>query len=87
MAQTKKPKKLRWTWRRCDEYQILRQLLLEIGTLDHGSGFIDRLKRCIALAKKLNPSSLRGPPGFLNFLLELSLADAHFRRPRGGSTE
>lgn len=77
MAQAKK---LRWTRRRCNEVETLRQLLIEIQTLDRGSGFIARVKRCIALGRKLWPSGLRNCPHFMEFLHELAMEDAPLRR-------
>ena len=67
-----------WTLDRRMEVQKLEKLLSELTTINHGSGAIERLQRCIALAEELRYSDLgssKQPPrhSFVTFLTDLAL--------------
>jgi hypothetical protein len=49
-----------WPYQRREEFGELRTLLNEISMINNGSSAIERIQRCIALAKKLQGSGVRG---------------------------
>ena len=65
-----------WTDKRIAQLQELRELLYEIKTLDHGSGFIARLQKCEKLAESLSKLDLRNNHNsFILFLEGLIVAE------------
>ena len=48
----------------------LRLLLIEVQTLDHGSGVTDRIRRCESLARALESDIKSGRDSFWNFLVQ-----------------
>ena len=58
-----------WTKDRIRELNTLDELTAELSMIDNGSGFVDRMKKCIALSKKLRKSNLNKPrQSFISFL-------------------
>ncbi|ONU64400.1 hypothetical protein A8E62_12090 [Burkholderia cenocepacia] len=71
-----------WTKDRRDELGKLQELVRQIGTLNSGSGAIDRLQRIMILADDLAKADLdNGRLSFVNFLVELSASE----RARAGT--
>lgn len=71
-----------WTKGRRDELGKLQELVTQIGTLNSGSGAIDRLQRIMILADDLAKTDLdNGRLSFVNFLVELSASE----RARAGT--
>jgi hypothetical protein len=67
---------MKWTNARCKELDALRELLTEVQSINRGSHVIERLERCIALAKKLDATNMDKPrPSFYRFLNDLAAAD------------
>lgn len=63
-----------WTIDRREEVTKLQTLLSELTTINHGSGAIQRLERCIQLAEELRHSDLRNHrSSFPQFLTDLAL--------------
>lgn len=60
-----------WTLDRREQIRTLQTLLNELMTLNHGSGAIERLQRCIALAEELRADDLTTcRSSFPQFLIE-----------------
>lgn len=69
-------KTMDWTDDRCDELRMLRELLSEARTLNHGSNIIGRIQRCEELAEKLGLTDMNIPKdSFINFLFILARKD------------
>lgn len=65
-----------WTDDRCQELDDLGTLLREVASINSGSGWIDRIERCIALAEKLNRDDLlKSRDSLHSFLRGLAIAD------------
>ena len=72
--------KKKWTKSRCTELELLRQLLIDVSTMNHGSSVVDRILRCEKIANKLNQTNLAmGRASFHQFLVGLA---AEERRPK-----
>jgi hypothetical protein len=67
---------LAWTDDRCKELEELGTLLREVASINHGSNCLERIKRCIALAEKLDRDDLfKCRDSLHNFLRGLAIAD------------
>lgn len=71
--------KKKWTKRRRIELEKLRELLIEAGTINHGSHATDRIILCEKLAKALFYGQLnsKSPESFYQFLVSLVIAEDH----------
>ena len=65
-----------WDKSRCRDIENLRLLLREVGAINSGSHCLERIARCIALAKELEATDYRtGRVGLVYFLHDLAVAD------------
>jgi len=67
---------MKWTKDRCDELAKLRRLLVQVSSMNSGSGIVERIQECIKLANELYTNDLEnGRAGFHQFLIELAIQD------------
>ena len=60
-----------WDTKRKDQLKTLQSMLLKLGALNQGSGFMDKLSDCITEAKRLTDFSLtKADQSFVSFLIE-----------------
>ena len=65
-----------WDDSRCDELESFGLLLYEVSMINNGSHCLERIARCIELARGLQRSDLGiEHPSFRGFLNSLALAD------------
>jgi len=68
--------KKNWTTDRIQQLSYIDEVLGTLEMLNNGSGFLDRTKRLIILAKKLNETNINKPKkNFVGFLTELVIAE------------
>jgi hypothetical protein len=59
----------RWPQDRIEELLVLQDLLQEVRSINNGSGALERIARCIALAEKISHTDLVNcRPDLLSFL-------------------
>jgi len=68
---------MKWTKRRRNEMEKLRELLVEASQMNHGSNIVERIIRCEKLANDLFSSKLNlgDPNSFYQFLVGLCIAE------------
>ena len=68
---------MKWSKRRRRELEKLRQLLVEVSAMNHGSHVSDRIVRCEKLANALHSIklNLKDPNSFYQFLVGLVIAE------------
>jgi hypothetical protein len=60
----------KWSISRYSELGLLQTLLHEAASINRGNGCLERIARCIKLARRLDSSSLnRKRPSFMQFLI------------------
>ena len=64
-----KPKwRKNWPMRRVNQIEDLRRLINEVGSLNSGNGIIQRIERCLKLARRLDSNFGRRELRFVDWL-------------------
>ena len=67
---------MKWTDDRANELEMLRQLLIEVQSINRGSHVLERLRKCIDLAETLDRVDLaKRHDSFYGFLRDLCIDD------------
>jgi hypothetical protein len=70
-----------WTDDRCNELELLGQLLREVSSINHANNCLERIARCIELAEKLGRDDFfTCRDSMLTFLRGLAIADRNLRQ-------
>ena len=64
-----------WTDERAKQFEMLEKMLLEIKGINHGSGCLGRITKCIEMAEALTKWGFGDAPSFINFLRDQVIAD------------
>jgi hypothetical protein len=73
--------KLKWTDTRCTQLESLHRLVRLTRGLNHGSGIVDKIAECEAIADDLTAFHFDPPTtSFLDFINELAIADRTARK-------
>lgn len=61
---------MNWTKKRIKQLELLRQLLIEVKTIDRGSGVLNRIKLCENLASELFDTDINRTEDSFYYFLE-----------------